>query len=149
MYTLRERYQEVLLSLQTWRLPWKLLLLLLGGRNSFSSFFQWMDSHPCLMSPVFCFSFEHCKDIFSCLMYPASLSQPNCSFKKMAMSQSFFQNPVRALTLHWYHHHANEFLIFQLYEFRLVLHIKIISQNIKVPLWRKEKNRKLKTKKQQ
>lgn len=55
MYTLREGYQEILLSLQAWRLLWKLFLSLLGGRNSFSSLGQWMDSHPCLMPPVFCF----------------------------------------------------------------------------------------------
>lgn len=54
-----------------------------------------VDGQPPLPYALFCFSSEHRKNIFSCLTYLASLSQPNCSFKKMEMkSQLLFQNTV-------------------------------------------------------
>ena len=73
-----------LLPLQARRVLRGLFLSLLGGRDSFSSFCHWMDSHSHLI-PLFIFIFWVLKTFFSYVLFVhlIFLSQPNSSFKTM------------------------------------------------------------------
>ena len=81
------------------------------------------------MPPV---SLEHCKHLSSCPSYLVFLSPPYRSIEDVeAKSHVSFQNTACAVMLHWHGPHANAFLLVQLFEFKLLLHIKISHKTLR------------------